>query len=262
MNEASGGEGAQDLAAALEAAVALMRRAGELTLEYFRSANLRVDWKSDGTPVTLADREAERLIRSELESAYPGDGIVGEEEAVRPSESGRRWFVDPIDGTIAFTRGVSSYVNLLAMEDDAGIALGVINAPALHEVVYAARGLGCFWNGTACRVSAREELAGSFLSTSSFDNWEDDALLAVKHAGVQLRTWADGYGYALVATGRIDAMTDMEAEAYDIAPMPVILGEAGGCFTDLSGAPRFDGGSALASNGRIHGRLLELLASR
>ena len=109
-------------------------------------------------------------------------------------------------------------------------------------------------------MSAQAELAESFLSTSSFDNWEESALLSAKRAGVQFRTWADGYGYALVATGRVDAMTDMEAETYDIAPMPVIVSEAGGRFTDLRGKPGFDGGSSLASNGLIHDALLRVLA--
>ena len=237
----------------------LARLAGELTLGYFRSSSLAIDVKIDGSPVTHADRRAERLIREELELRHPADGIVGEEEGIKYGESGRRWFVDPIDGTIAFTRGVGTYTNLLALEDEEGIALGVINAPALGETVYAARGLGCYWNGTRARVSETEDLAESYLTTSAFDNWEEAALLAVKRAGVQLRTWADGFGYALVATGRVDAMTDMEAESYDIAPMSVILSEAGGRFSDLTGVQRHDGGSALATNGRIHEALLSLL---
>jgi len=247
------------LAPLLEEAVKLARRAGELTLSYFRSSSLDIEQKKDGSPVTLADRQAERLIRQELELRHPGDGIIGEEEGVKESETGRRWFVDPIDGTLAFTHGVGLYVNLLAMEDEHGIALGVINVPALGETVYAARGLGCYWNGARAHVSERGELAGSYLSTSAFDNWDERAMLALKRAGVQLRTWADGYGYALVATGRVDAMTDMEAETYDIAPMPVILSEAGGRFTDLKGMPRHDGGSALATNGQLHEAFLRLL---
>jgi histidinol phosphatase-like enzyme (inositol monophosphatase family) len=247
------------LAHLLEEAVALARLAGDLTLGYFRSSSLAIDVKSDGSPVTHADRRAERLIREELELRHPADGIVGEEEGVKLGESGRRWFVDPIDGTIAFTRGVGTYTNLLALEDEEGIALGVINVPALGETVYAARGLGCYWNGARAHVSESESLKESYLTTSAFDNWAEAALLSVKRAGVQLRTWADGFGYALVATGRVDAMTDMQAESYDIAPMPVILSEAGGRFTDLTGAERYDGGSALATNGRIHDELLGLL---
>jgi len=255
----SEGHADEGLARQLEEAVELVRRAGELTLGYFRSSHLDVEQKADGSPVTKADRQAERLIREELEMRYPGDGIVGEEEGVKPGETGQRWFVDPIDGTIAFTRGVGTYTNLLALEDEHGIALGVINVPALGETVYAARGLGCYWNGTPCNVSQCEALSESYLSTSAFDNWQEAALLALKRAGVQLRTWSDGFGYALVATGRVDAMTDMETQPYDVAPMPVILSEAGGRFSDLSGALRHDGGSALASNGRVHDELLRLL---
>jgi histidinol phosphatase-like enzyme (inositol monophosphatase family) len=247
------------LAILLEEAVELVHHAGELTLGYFRSASLAIDLKADGSPVTKADRQAEHLIREELALRHPGDGIVGEEEGTKLGETGRRWFVDPIDGTIAFTRGVGTYTNLLAMEDELGVALGVINVPALGETVYAARGLGCWWNGSPAKVSERDDLTESYLCTSAFDNWEDAAMLAVKRAGVQLRTWSDGFGYALVATGRVDAMTDMQAESYDVAPMPVILSEAGGRFTDLHGMPRHDGGSALASNGLIHDALLGLL---
>ena len=246
----------------LEEALDLTRQAGEVTLGYFRTVGLAVDWKEDGTPVTQADREAERLIREELELRHPGDGILGEEEAEKPSETGRRWIIDPIDGTKAFTHGVPLYSNLLAVEDEQGIAVGVINMPALGETVYAARGLGCRCNGVPAHVSEREAVAGSYLTTSSFSEWDEAALLGVKRAGLQLRTWGDGYGYALVATGRVDAMVDGEAALYDLAPMPVILEEAGGRFSDLRGVPTADGGDGLATNGRIHQALLALLVQR
>jgi histidinol phosphatase-like enzyme (inositol monophosphatase family) len=249
------------LAHLLEEAVELTRQAGELAMGYFRSAGLTVEQKRDGSPVTRADREAERLIREELELRHPGDGILGEEEEDKPSESGRRWIVDPIDGTLAFTHGVGLFSNLLALEDEQGVAVGVINVPALGETVYAARGLGCYCNGVPARVSERGELAGSYLSTSSFSDWDEATLLAVKRAGLELRTWGDGYGYALVATGRLDAMADPQAEPYDVAPMPVIISEAGGRFTDWRGAPGHYGGSGLATNGRIHEALLGLLGA-
>ena len=110
--------------------------------------------------MTQADRQAERLIREELELRHPGDGILGEEEDEKPSETGRRWIVDPIDGTLAFTHGVGLFSNLLALEDEHGIAVGVINVPALGETVYAARGLGCYCNGVPAQVSERGELCG------------------------------------------------------------------------------------------------------
>jgi histidinol phosphatase-like enzyme (inositol monophosphatase family) len=246
----------------MDEAVSLTRMAGDLTLSYFQNRDLRVDQKSDGTPVTEADRGAEALLRRELARRYPGDGVYGEEEAETPSQTGRRWIIDPVDGTRAFTRGIPLYVNLLALEDEHGIAIGVINMPALGETVYAGRGLGCFSNGTPVSVSRTAELAGAYLSASGFEHWDDSALLRVKQAGLRLRTWGDGYGYALVATGRIDAMVDPEVALYDVAPMPVILAEAGGRFSDWSGRLDPAGGNGLATNGAIHEPLLALLGGQ
>jgi histidinol phosphatase-like enzyme (inositol monophosphatase family) len=243
----------------LDAAVDVARAAGELTLRWFQAADLAVDSKPDGTPVTAADRAAERLVRERLAELFPADGIVGEEEPETAGTSERRWIVDPIDGTKAFTRGVPLYSTLLALDDEHGPALGVIVLPALGQAVYAGRGLGCWIDGVPARVSATAALAGSYLMASSYTHWDDGALLAVKHAGCHLRTWGDGYGYALVATGRADAMVDPGVELYDVAPMPVILAEAGGRFTSLDGADGAGGGSGLATNGLLHDELLGLL---
>lgn len=246
-------------AALLEEAVALAREAGTLTLGWFRSAELTVDDKYDGTPVTAADRAAERFVRERLGARHPDDTIVGEEEADFEGSSGRRWIVDPIDGTKAFTHGVPLYSTLLAYEDEHGPAIGVIELPALGETVYAGRGLGCFHNGVPARVSDRERLRGSYLTTSGFDGWTEDALTAVLTSGLFMRTWGDGYGYSLVATGRVEAMVDHVAAAWDLAAMPVIISEAGGTFTDFTGATRIDGGNGLATNGRLHDDVLALV---
>ena len=246
-------------ASLLEEAVALAREAGRLTLEWFRSAELTVDDKQDGTPVTAADRAAERLVRERLADAHPDDTIIGEEETDREGSSGRRWIVDPIDGTKAFTHGVPLYSTLLAYEDEHGPAIGVIDLPALRETVYAGRGLGCFCNGLRSRVSDRTRLRGSYLTTSGFDYWSEEALAAVRASGMFMRTWGDGYGYALVATGRVEAMVDPVAAAWDVAAMPMIIGEAGGQFTDFSGTSRVDGGTGLATNGQLHTEVLELV---
>ncbi len=243
----------------LDLAVTLARQAGELTLQYFRRDDLTIDRKGDGSPVTEADRGAERLIRTELEARFGTDGILGEEEAEKVGTSGRRWIIDPIDGTKAFTHGVPLYTNLLALEDADGIALGVINVPALGETIYAGRGLGCFANGAPASVNDRPGIDDAYLTSSGLSPWDDQCLLRAKAAGLNVRTWGDGYGYVLVATGRVEAMFDPSAELYDLAPMPIILAEAGGRFTDLSGAVTPDGGSGLATNGVIHDELLAIL---
>ncbi|QYG90985.1 hypothetical protein HC251_00075 [Iamia sp. SCSIO 61187] len=240
-------------------AVELAHLAGQATLPWFRHVDLAVDRKGDGTPVTAADREAERLIRAELASRHPDDGVLGEEEPETPGTSGRRWILDPIDGTKAFTHGVPLYSNLLAVEDEHGIAIGVINIPALGETVWAGRGRGCFCNGEPARVSTVGSIDESFISTSGFSPWSDEALLALQQTDAHLRTWGDGYGYVLVATGRVEAMIDPAAELYDLAPMPVIMAEAGGRFTSLDGEDGPGHGSGIASNGLLHDDLLALL---
>jgi histidinol-phosphatase len=244
----------------LDFAVDLVATAGEMTLRWFRSADLAVDTKADGTPVTAADRAAERLVRERIADRFPDDGVLGEEEPELLGRSGRRWIVDPIDGTKAFTRGVPLYSTLLALHDQDGPALGVIGLPALGQAVYAGRGLGCWSDGRPARVSETSTLDGAYLTTSGYSNWPDRALLAVKHAGCALRTWGDGYGYALVAAGRVDAMVDPEVDLYDVAAMPVILTEAGGRFTTVDGREDAGGGSGVATNGRVHDQLLGLLA--
>jgi histidinol phosphatase-like enzyme (inositol monophosphatase family) len=243
----------------LDEAVALAREAGEHTLRWFGTDDLVVDRKGDGTPVTEADRATERLIRMRLAAAHPDDTVIGEEEVDRSGTSGRRWIVDPIDGTKAFTHGVPLYSTLLAVEDEHGPAIGVIALPALGEIVYAGRGCGCFRNSRPAHVSERNRLPGSYLTTSGFDYWPEAALASVRRSGMFMRTWGDGYGYALVATGRVDAMVDPSAALWDLAAMPVIIGEAGGRFTDYADVERAGGGNGVATNGRIHEEVLALL---
>jgi len=246
--------------ATLDLAVEVVREAGDRTLRWFRRDDLEVVRKEDGTPVTAADRDAERFLRERLAQHFPGDGVLGEEEPPTESTTGRRWILDPIDGTKAFTCGVPLYSNLLALEDEHGIALGVINLPALGETVWAARGLGCWSERGPARVNDHAEVRGSFVVSSSMSRWPEAALV-LDRAGAVVRTWGDGYGYALVATGRATAMVDPVVEPYDVGPMPVILAEAGGRFTDLTGAVTIEGGSGLATNGHLHDHLLEVLAA-
>jgi histidinol phosphatase-like enzyme (inositol monophosphatase family) len=245
--------------ATLDTAVALLRAAGERTLRWFRADDLAVERKQDGTPVTAADKDAERFLREHLAEAFPGDGILGEEEAPTPGTSGRRWVLDPIDGTKAFTCGVPLYSNLLALEDEHGIAVGVVNLPALGETVWAGRGLGCWSERGPARVNQHSTLDGAYVMSSSMSHWPPGSVAGFEAAGAILRTWGDGYGYALVATGRAAAMVDPVVEPYDVGPMPVLLAEAGGRFTDLAGDVTIEGRSGVATNGLLHDAVLDLL---
>ena len=243
----------QDL---VDFAVGAARRAGRITLEWYQSQGLTVTAKSDGSPVTEADLAAERFLRSEIVATYPDDTIRGEEEGDQTGRTHRTWVIDPIDGTKAFAQGVPLFATLLALIDDRGPAVGVICLPALDECVWAGRGLGARWDGEPCRVSDRASLKESYVCTSGLSYWPDRALARVRSTGARVRTWGDAYGYALVATGRAEAMVDPECFDWDVAPMSVIIAEAGGRFSDTAGVDDWRSGSAVATNWTLHEDLL------
>ena len=249
--------------ALLDEVIGIASSAGELTLKWFHGSGLDVRTKQDGTVVTEADVAAEDLIRSKLRARFPNDGIFGEERGESTGKSGRQWIVDPIDGTVSFVRGVPLYSTLLALVDDDGPALGVICLPALGETVAAGRGLGAFYNGTPCHVSDTDDLSNALVTASAFDAdwWGSGPLLAIATSGAQTRTWGDGYGYSLVATGRADAMVEPPVKPWDIAPMLTIVPEAGGRITGWHGGPAATNeGGWIVSNSHLHGDLIKCLS--
>ncbi|WP_420639422.1 inositol monophosphatase family protein [Candidatus Poriferisocius sp.] len=244
----------------LDEAVHLTREAGRLTLRWFADHELSVRRKDDGSPVTDADQAAETFLREELATRFPDDAIVGEEFADQQGSSDRTWIIDPIDGTRSFVRGVPLYTTLLAMFDGHGPAAGVVAVPGLDEAVWAGRQRGCFHNGRRCRVSTQSDLGRSYVSASGFEWWPDGAFDRVRHREPRMRTWGDGYGYVLVATGRVEAMVDPGLNLWDIAPMLVVIPEAGGRITTWSGGTDAGAGDWLATNGALHSELLSLLS--
>ncbi|MCX7424169.1 MAG: histidinol-phosphatase [Planctomycetia bacterium] len=257
--------------ARLELAIDAAREAGLLTLEYFRRDDVEVQRKRDDSPVTIADRRAEEYLRRRIAEAFPQDAIRGEEGDDRPGESGFRWLVDPIDGTKSFIHGVPLYATLVAVEHEGESVLGVIEVPALGERVYAATGRGA-WHvvGEAspqpAKVSACPRLAEGLFLTSSVATFDRLGLRGVYdrlQASARLaRTWGDGYGYFLVATGRAALMVDPAMEVWDAGPMLPILQEAGGTFTDWQGRATIHGGRGVGTNGMVFEEVMELLGSR
>ena len=244
----------------LDEAIDIATAGGAFTLPYFRSADLVVDGKADGTEVTAADRGAESLIRDRIVAAFPNDSVLGEEHGTIDRDSGRTWIIDPIDGTFGFVRGVPFYATLLALVDGDGPLLGVIHLPALGQTIAAARGEGCFADGSRCQVAGRSTVAGALINSSDWNATSEAQFGALLGADAHMRTWGDAYGYAMVARGEAEAMIDPICSAWDLAPMPVIISEAGGTFTALDGSPRFDAGHGVATNGAIHAELLDLLS--
>lgn len=245
---------------ALDFALEATWNAGRSTLGLFQT-RLAVERKADESPVTEADRGAERLLRGLIERAYPNDGIIGEEYGRSEGRSGRTWIIDPIDGTKSFIHGVPIYGCLLALAEGDHSLAGVAHFPALNETVSAARGLGCTWNGRRARVSAQADLSEATLLLSEVRGYHGnqkacDALIA----GTRIqRTWGDSYGYLLVATGRADIMVDPGMHIWDNGPFDVILPEAGGTFTGWSGKAGLSAPATVATNGALFEPVMELI---
>lgn len=243
----------QQIQHALEFALDAAWRAGRLTLGYYQT-KIGIERKADHSPVTRADKEAEQMLRAMIERYYPDHGIVGEEYGRKESRDGHYWTVDPIDGTKSFICGVPFYSNLLALVDESGRSVvGVANFPALGDTIYAARGLGCHWNGRRAYTSTIDTLKEAVLCASDLVGYGDrkskfDHLVST--TDIQ-RTWGDAYGYCLVATGRADIMIDPIMWLWDCGPLQVILEEAGGSFTDWRGTPTIHAREAIATNGAL-----------
>lgn len=246
----------------LDFGVSAAREAGEITLRYFKK-EFQTRLKGKDNFVTQADIEAEEFLRRRIAERYPEDAIVGEEGGESAGSSGRRWILDPIDGTYSFVHGVPFYGVLLGVEVDGDPAVGVINLPALGELVYAARGLGCFWNGEPARVSRTERLEDALLLSTDFGSCARHGFGAaadeLQRRASQRRTWGDCYGYALVATGRADVMLDPALNVWDCAALMPILEEAGGTFTDWQGRRSIHSGNGVATNGALFQEVMQII---
>jgi histidinol-phosphatase len=249
----------------LEFAVEAAQLAGAVTLGYF-NANTPFELKADRSPVTAADRAAEKLLRSRIEAAFPDHGVLGEEFGETRAEGAGRWILDPIDGTFSFLSGVPLYSVLVGFEWRGEMLAGVIHLPALRETIYAARGLGCWCNGRRASVSNVTDLAAARLSVTStklFEQSGTTAALAPLRAACQAdRGWADAYGYACLATGRVEVVVDPVMNIWDNAALLPVVTEAGGTFTDWTGRETHTAPAVVATNGPLLGPVLELLNER
>lgn len=249
-----------ETSALLDFALDAAWQAGRVTLGYYQ-AEIAVQRKDDNTPLTIADQQAEQKLREMITQYWPGHGIIGEEYGRTETNSKYTWVLDPIDGTKSFVSGVPLYANLLALLDGEKALLGVINFPALNEMVYAVRGEGCFWNGRRCHVSDVTEMKDAVLLTSGLHYFgaKQAAWDRLLKASYIQRTWGDAYGYALVATGRAEVMADPTMFLWDSAPLQVILEEAGGTFTDWNGNPTIHNTESIATNGKLFNQVMALI---
>jgi len=251
-----------DIGNYMDAVAEVAGLAGDIANGYYGN-NPDIRTKVDGSPVSIADLEAEQAARDWIEIRFPDDGIFGEElPTVRPNAA-RRWILDPIDGTYTFLQAVPLWGTLVAVAEGENVIAGAAYFPALDEIVVAARGEGCWWNGSRARVSSISDLAQARLVTTDARFTRDvsrrDRWTRLQDSARSMRTWGDCYGYLLVATGRADIMVDDIISDWDVAALMPIITEAGGEFTDWQGRATAFGGDAIATNAELGGIVREIL---
>lgn len=253
--------------------MAVARQAAEAAsaaaLVHFRRG-VRVEVKPDRTPVTAADRDAEAAALAAIRAAFPGHALLGEESGAHLGDGESRWIVDPIDGTRGFTRGGSFWGPLVALEHRGAIVAGAMALPALGETYWAARGLGA-WLQVGPGAPTRLQVSGiSAWPDATFSMGEPRSLLApalaermtrLATSAAVTRCYGDLAGAAQVLTGRAEAWIEAGVQAWDLGPVPVLVEEAGGRFTDFEGRPSIASGCCIASNGMVHEHLLAALAA-
>ncbi len=249
-----------DLKQFLEIATEAAYLAGRHTLNYFNH-RVAVELKADQTPVTRADKEAEQIVRDFLLKQYPTHSILGEEHGTIEGDPDFQWVIDPIDGTKSFIHGVPLYTTLIGLQIRNQPAVGVIYAPVLNEIVAAATGHGCRFNDEPCRVSDVSELSKALVCTS-------DAMMAIERSDAfatlarqckYARTWGDGYGYLLVATGRAEVMVDPKMSPWDVCALIPVIEEAGGVCTSWKGDRTIHGGDLYACNANLAKQVSDIL---
>ncbi|BCB87022.1 histidinol-phosphatase [Phytohabitans suffuscus] len=257
----------------LSLAHVLADTADSISSARFRALDLHVESKPDLTPVSDADTAVERALRATLARTRPRDAVLGEEYGATEAAAGpgtRQWVIDPIDGTKNFIRGVPVWATLIALMEGDQPVVGLVSAPALGRRWWAALGHGAFAGrhtaaATPIKVSGVGRLADASFCYSDLMGWEENgrlgAMLSILRQTWRSRAYGDFYGYVLLAEGALDAMVEPELSLWDVAALVPIVTEAGGSFTDLDGRPGPGGGSAVATNGKLHADLLERLTA-
>jgi histidinol-phosphatase len=254
----------------LELALDLAQRASTLILSHYQTQGLRIESKSDDSPVTIADRNAETLIRDGILGQFSDDGILGEEFESVTGSSGYRWILDPIDGTKPFVHGVPLFGSLIGIEFQGRMVAGVCRFPALNEVVYAGEGSGAWWQigdnpPVAAGVSRCDSLKDARFMFTEPSGWDEcqrhEPLVRLIRATRLSRGWGDCYGHMMVATGRAEVAVDPEMSAWDIAALIPILREAGGCCINWDGGESIDGGDGISVIPELKDEVLRILQS-
>ncbi|PIZ63598.1 inositol-phosphate phosphatase [Candidatus Saccharibacteria bacterium CG_4_10_14_0_2_um_filter_52_9] len=247
----------------LPVAINAVKAAQDVILKYYKDEQLEVATKEDQTPVTVADQQAEDIIKQTILAAFPDHTFFGEEgeKVDLQNHKGFTWIIDPIDGTKSFIRGLPLFGTLLALMHDGELIVGVSNAPVWGELVYAVKGEGAFLNDTQLSVSKVNQINEAYLSNGRLKYFEDikkvPQLLAISREAKWARGLGDFWIYHLVAEGKVDIMMEGSVKFWDIAAAKVIVEEAGGTMSQLDGQPiTYQSTTALATNGMLHDQIV------
>lgn len=251
----------EELIALRDAAEQIARAAGRHTLRYFKKP-FDLEFKSDDTPVTNADREAEQIVRESVEKQFPDHGFIGEESGRDGEKRDIVWVVDPIDGTQSFIHGVPFYTTLIGILVKGEPQIGIIYAPALGEMMVAARGSGAWLNGRQAQVRSCTDLDSASFLTTDLEHIREQGMNGpfeelLGRCRIH-RTWGDAYGHLMVAAGRADLMFDPVLSIWDAAALLPVVTEAGGSFTDIHGEETIHSGSAISCTKGIRSDVLSL----
>ena len=254
-----------DLKSRYDAGIELAQKAAKIAMGYYETA-LDIEWKNDESPVTVADREVEKFLRSSLNKYFNHDGFLGEEYDDEPGDSGYRWIIDPIDGTRNFVRGIPIWATLLGLEYKGEMLAGITVAPGLNQTYRALRGDGAFRNDIKINVSTINSLGASQLFYSSI-SWfvkagMEKEFLALASATEKQRGFGDFYGFVLVAQGAGEIMIEHGVHAWDVASIIPLIEEAGGKFSDWKGNKSIYAPDVLVTNGILHQQILDRLANK
>ncbi len=246
----------------LDVALAAAKDAEAIILKYYDSTGVDSVKKTDGSPVTIADREGEAAIIKRIKESFPDHSILGEETGREEQKSEYRWIIDPIDGTKNFTRGVPLFGTLIALMKGNEVIVGVSSVPVLNDLMYAEKGKGAFANGKPAKVSSVADFSNMYLSSGSQNYFEEIGLLNhvtdVRNHIFQYRMFGDLYAYHLLAQGKIDGVVEASIKIYDVAPVKLIVEEAGGRATEIDGTEmNVDTSTFLATNGHVHQQVID-----
>jgi len=241
-------------------AIQAAKISGRIAMRYF-GKGVSAETKSDGTPVTIADRLCEKKIISIIRKKFPENGIIGEESGEIAGDN-HKWLIDPIDGTKDFVRGAPFFSTLIGLEKDGRLEAGVILFPALKRLIYAERGKGAYVNGKRIMVSKTADMEETYMlhgSLKGFYKTNTSHVLENLKGCWAIRSFSSSFGFAMVAEGIADGNIEPVVKPWDLAATKIVVEEAGGRMSDFNGNDTIYAGNAVASNGKLHDELLEII---